>query len=1157
MSAANLEQAIERADLRDLIADLYPDACVHPNLSKQRISAPWRGGDNPEVVSLSARTAHDFKTGETWNPWTFLTEAAGFSKRDAASELLRRAGMVDTPRAKRQAARRERTSKLQDQRRETWKRRELEVAHERQRTGSTTDPCSYFERKQVSAFFDTHEVAAATGPDGGELPGLTFGSTKWGTYAQLALRTLDGAVTGYQRIYDAKVLPGERDKDFIGPTKGAFVLLVPKGVTLPKSNITALLERGHELGICEGVATGMSVCMARPRTIMLCALSAGNLSPVLETFRERYRYRRDHKGGKKAVSVTIWADNDQWGELNAGLTKAHEAGALWSCSVRVPNFKGRTPSGAKPTDFNDLHALAGLDAVNRTRPQEPQGVHVFAKALCKQKLSTDKYLAPFELPDHGAALIIRSPMETGKTHQLEATLARARAANLRVLVVVHRESLADSLAARLGLENYNDYAAQDLRHVNRGLVICFDSLHKLTIGGELPGYDVLVLDECEQVLRHAASPHIRNKAANFDALTHYLARAPRFIGLDAHAGALTVWALRHFAPAKAVRWHRHDHHIAAERKARLVFDQDDVLDQLETSTARTWLSTDSLKLTRNLDAYLDDPGTLTINSETTPTDPVQAFFRDPTRTAPTYRRVIVSPSVQTGVSEDSGTTADVLGLFSGNIGTPQDAEQSLLRARGAPRLSVYVNPARRKSKTAGEFIAEAETANAAEAERLGRESYATPHAGYTALAGQVREHESKARSNFKHALARELTMLGFNLSYALPRDLSPKEVERRKERREQLREAGMQRYVEDRVRAERIDATKALELKDKHRLTQDEMFAFQQWEVRDFYGLPDDTPDTVLAEMLERDNYGKLRTQIRNYENFIEPEAVARSRAESHLEHTPLEGDQASTMLVREFYQRLGEVVGLNAETESAVLDEWEREGATIRAEAAALRAEREGATTQRKGQLDIRLKRLGHKLDRHDAALLPTTYSAQDPKVKAFMSWLRENYQALSHALKKMPELEQLEGGYIVARIGKWLRHAGLKQQATGGRGADYAVTLQSVSIMRGFSRPRRISWPMSDFSPYKSTYIQKVLPTLEITSQTTKAPDAQNAKPDHDPKCWALKVSELLEAGKLEPFGAQKLATIRQRIQENNTAWLYQLATSRDMGRVLGHTA
>lgn len=1149
-----LEQALERADLRDLIADLYPDAGVNPNLSKQRISAPWRGGDNPEVVSLSAKTTHDFKTGETWNAWTFLTEVAGYSKEDAARYLLARAGLADTPPGRRKAARRERVTKLQDQRRESWKRRELEAAHARQRTGSATGPCSYFERKQVSTFFNTHEVAAVTGPDGGELPGLTFGSTKWGTYAQLALRTLDGAVTGYQRIYDAKVLPGERDKDFIGPTKGAFVLLLPKGVKT--QNLFTLLQMGYEVGVCEGIATGMSICLAKPKTVMLCALYAGNLTHVLGGLRERYGYTRTVDKAKRAVSITIWADNDAWGESNTGLTKAHQAALEWHCHVRAPNWKGRKLDGAEPTDFNDLHTLFGLEAVKRTRKQTPDTRLAFVKELGKQKLGAGKYLAPFELPETGHALLVKSPMETGKTHRLAEAIAQAKALKWRVLVVVHRESLADVLADRLGLENYNDYVASDLRHVNRGLVICFDSLHKLTIGGELPHYDLLIIDECEQVLRHTRGRHIKHKAANFTALTHYLRAAPRFIGLDAHAGTITTQTLARFARDKRVSWHRHDYHVGQGRTARMVFERHDALDALERSNVPTWYASDSLRRTRDLDAWLSEAGergTLTINSETTSTDPVKAYFNDPTRAAPSYQRLIASPSVQTGLSDDSGHFQHVIGEFGGRISTPQDHAQSLARARRAPRLTVYANPARRAAKGQAELEREICEADKKEAELSGCETFATYEPDYLTHSTFVEARESISKVNAKHSLVRELTLAGFDVRFELPRNIGKDELERIRERGDAVREAGMRRYVSDRLHAKRIDWQAAKQLEDKHRKSQDELFELQQFKVREFYRLPDDVSDEALAEMLELDDYGKLRKQVEAYEGFVEPVDVAAARAEGHLEAKPLLGDARHYRLTHEFYQRLGEVIGLNPETEHQV-DVWGVKVAELKAQVTALRAERPNVSTVRRGTIDRELGRIERELAKLEQATLETRYGATSASVKTFVAWCQDNLPALTRALKEMPTAERLTSGRIVEDIGKWLRGAGLKHigEKTGDVRA-YAVTLSSICKMRDLSRPRRDKWDLRHHTFKESSY-SMVSETLETLSQTGETSPMLDPKPSAKPASWLDVFTDQLEAGRLDDFGPRKLAIIRQKLENNDYDWLHTLANSCTTGRVLG---
>jgi hypothetical protein len=940
------------------------------------------------------------------------------------------------------------SDKQQDKRREAYLQRKLEAATEHQRAGSTVGSSAYLERKQVASIFETHEVVGATDLTGAELPGMTFGEDNRDTFVQFALCDVSGALRGYQRIYDSKCLTGERDKDFIIPTgqkKGAFVLLLPKGVKT--RNLFTLLLRGYDIGVCEGVATGMSVCLAKPNTVMVCALDAGNLTHVLTDLRARYGYTRKVKGARKAVAITIWADNDAWGKENVGLTKAHKAALRWHCSVRTPNFKCRKLGGAKATDFNDLHVLFGLEAVKRTRKKRPDTRLAFHKELGKQTVDADKHLAPFELPGPSTALLVRAPMETGKTHQLAHTLENARAANLRVLVVVHRESLANALATRLKLENYNDYAAADLRYVNQGLVICFDSLHKLSIGGKLPHYDVLVLDECEQVLRHTKEPHIKNKQANFATLKHYLGRAPRFIGLDAHVGAITAYALARFAPDKQVSWHRHDYHIGRGRTARLVWNRHEIIDALVRSTEPTWYASDSLKHTRNLDAHLNDLGTLTINSETTSTDPVQVYLADPTHAAPRYTRLIASPSVQTGLSDDSNHWEQVIGDFSGAIGTPQDYVQSLLRPRGTKRLNVWISPAKRRFKEQGDFIREAEAADRAEAKLRGQDNYATCDPDYLALNTFVKVQESRARADTKGSLARELTLLGYDVTLDLPQDVSKKKLKANAELRQTLQDAGMARYVSDRVRAARIDWQRAKHFEDKHRLSQAELFELEQYQLRDFYRLPDTVTDAVLAKMLERDSYGKLRKQVTAYEHFVQPRAVAMQHSDSHLDGAPLQGDSRAPLLVFEFYQRLGAVMGLDAETEQEV-DTWHAELTALECEIGTLQNERGDASTIRKGVIDRELTRLRHKLEVLHEATLKTRYDAAG--LKEFVSWCVVHRDALTQVLGEMPTKEQLEAGYIISHIRSWLKGAGLKQSSKKTiDGRSYAVTLSSILAM------------------------------------------------------------------------------------------------------------
>ena len=109
-------------------------------------------------------------------------------------------------------------------------------------------------------------------------------------------------------------------------------------------------------------------------------------------------------------------------------------------------------------------------------------------------------------------LEVKSPIGSGKT-RLFAKLIQAEEKRLgrplRILVVVHRRALSASLTKRLNDElkrvaftNYEGLTCKALRQTER-LVICLNSVHKLRkTGGVLPVYDIILVDEVEQVLTH-------------------------------------------------------------------------------------------------------------------------------------------------------------------------------------------------------------------------------------------------------------------------------------------------------------------------------------------------------------------------------------------------------------------------------------------------------------------------------------------------------------------------------------------------------------------------------------------------------------------------------------------------------------------------------
>lgn len=120
---------------------------------------------------------------------------------------------------------------------------------------------------------------------------------------------------------------------------------------------------GHIVLVCEGYATGLTLRMACDRSLAVyVALDAGNLHHVVALVRQLHPDSR----------ILICADDD-WRTRdpitkqlnNPGRTAAKAAAkATEGCDHLYPIFDAATRQ-PKDTDFNDLHARQGLEAVRR------------------------------------------------------------------------------------------------------------------------------------------------------------------------------------------------------------------------------------------------------------------------------------------------------------------------------------------------------------------------------------------------------------------------------------------------------------------------------------------------------------------------------------------------------------------------------------------------------------------------------------------------------------------------------------------------------------------------------------------------------------------------------------------------------------------------
>lgn len=151
-------------------------------------------------------------------------------------------------------------------------------------------------------------------------------------------------IVSLQAIFPDNKNASRRDKDFMpgGKKSGCFF-----SIGKPAAD-----DASPTIVICEGYSTGASIHMATGYPVIV-AFDAGNVRSVAERVRQKF----------PGATLIVAADNDRWTTApveNPGLYYGRLAADGNRAWLAVPQFEDLD---SKPTDFNDLHRMAGLEAV--------------------------------------------------------------------------------------------------------------------------------------------------------------------------------------------------------------------------------------------------------------------------------------------------------------------------------------------------------------------------------------------------------------------------------------------------------------------------------------------------------------------------------------------------------------------------------------------------------------------------------------------------------------------------------------------------------------------------------------------------------------------------------------------------------------------------
>lgn len=154
-----------------------------------------------------------------------------------------------------------------------------------------------------------------------------------------------GKIWSLQYIFDEQ-LNNSSNKCFKygGKKKGNFLLI---------GSAIGDLDNKKHIFICEGFATGVTIHKAVSKPVIV-AFDAGNLDSVIASIKSKH----------PNIEITICADNDGYKEVNTGIIKATEAAEKYNCELVIPEFPALIKKH-KPTDFNDLYCLSGIDEVSK------------------------------------------------------------------------------------------------------------------------------------------------------------------------------------------------------------------------------------------------------------------------------------------------------------------------------------------------------------------------------------------------------------------------------------------------------------------------------------------------------------------------------------------------------------------------------------------------------------------------------------------------------------------------------------------------------------------------------------------------------------------------------------------------------------------------
>jgi len=375
-----------------------------------------------------------------------------------------------------------------------------------------------------------------------------------------------------------------------------------------------------------------------------------------------------------------------------------------------------------------------LEVLNRLSDDYLEKTSIEKTAEAGIQFVSDRH---FKLPEIIEGLtLIKSPKGTGKTESVSARIVdsmfKRRQLTLadfeelepdsdsppqsltertqyRVLLIGHRQALIRSLCKRFNLHCYLDeVSSYDIRSRKRDQYgVCIDSIYKVSFDDR--PYDIVIIDESEQVLAHFLSTTMRDRLSFYQGFSNIIRHAKSVIAMDADLGwttYLTLTSIRSKSPltrGKNKLLIYINDYVAPNQKLKIYESKSQLISEIWVDIRlgkKIFISSNSKERVQKLDAKIKEDFSsievLSITSENSTEESVQEFISNVRFFAPKYQVILASPSLGTGVDisfDNNQVVFDcVYGIFETPINTHTEIDQQISRVRNPKEVKIWISP---------------------------------------------------------------------------------------------------------------------------------------------------------------------------------------------------------------------------------------------------------------------------------------------------------------------------------------------------------------------------------------------------------------------------------------------------------------------------------